>query len=103
MARLHPDLHTWRPTRAGDYTERAVLQQLRDGLPDGFDVFHSVNWSTVDSGTQHFGEIDAVVVEPQGHLVLLEIKAGHLQENAWFCRIGQRPQGRMLPGCQLIV
>jgi len=82
MARLHPDLHTWHPTRAGDYTERAVLQQLRDGLPDGFDVFHSVYWSTVDSGTQHFGEIDAVVVEPQGHLVLLEIKAGHLQENA---------------------
>jgi hypothetical protein len=81
MARLHPDTNTWRPTGAGQYTERAVLEQLRDGLPDGFDVFHSVDWSTVDAGTQHFGEIDVVVVEPQGHLVLLEIKAGSLEEN----------------------
>ena len=80
MATLHPDLHTWRPTGAGQYAERAVLLQLRDGLPDGFDVFHSVDWSTVDARGQRFGEVDAVVVCPQGHLTLLEIKAGHLEE-----------------------
>ncbi len=52
-----------------------MLEQLRDGLADGFDVFHSVDWSTVDAGVQRFGEIDVVVVDPQGHLVLLEVKA----------------------------
>ena len=80
MARLNPDLATWHPKGAGEYAERAVLEQLRDGLPDGFDVFHSVDWSTVESGAQRFGEIDVVVVDPQGHLALLEIKSGHLNE-----------------------
>ena len=80
MATLHPDLRSWRPTGAGQYAERAVLEQLRDGLANGFDVFHSVEWSTVDAGVQRFGEVDVVVVDPQGHLVLLEIKAGPLEE-----------------------
>lgn len=80
MAKLNPDIRTWRPMGAGEYAERAVLHQLCEGLPDGFDVFHSVDWSTVDGGRQHFGEIDAVVVDTLGHLVLLEIKAGSLEE-----------------------
>jgi UvrD-like helicase C-terminal domain/Nuclease-related domain/AAA domain len=80
MAKIHPDLLKWRPVDAGGYAERAVAEQLRDGLPDSFDVFHSVDWSTVDAGVQRFGEMDAVVVDPQGHLVLLEVKAGNLEE-----------------------
>ena len=59
-----------------------MLEQLCEGLPDGFDVFHSVDWSTLDEGKQSFGEIDAVVVVPHGHLVLLEIKAGSLEQAA---------------------
>jgi hypothetical protein len=82
MAQLHPDILTFHPVGLGAYAERAVLEQLRDGLPEGFDVFHSVKWSTVDSGVQRFGEIDMVVVDPQGHLVLLEVKSGELQEVA---------------------
>lgn len=80
MAQIHPDFLKFHPVGLGAYAERAVLEQLRDGLPDGFDVFHSVKWSTVDSGVQRFGEIDMVVVDPQGHLVLLEVKSGDLQE-----------------------
>lgn len=80
MAKLNPDIRTWRPMGAGEYAERAVLEQLCEGLPDGFDVFHSVDWSTVDDGKQRFGEIDAIVVDTLGHLVLLEIKAGSLEE-----------------------
>ena len=82
MAKLHPDIQAWRPLSAGEYAERAVLQQLGDGLPDGFDVFHSVDWSTLEDGRQRFGEIDAVVVDAFGHLVLLEIKAGQLEAAA---------------------
>ena len=80
MAKLHPELHTWQAVGVGQYAERAVLEQLQNGLPDAFDVFHSVDWSTVNSGEQRFGEIDVVVVDPQGHLVLLEVKAGAVEE-----------------------
>ena len=82
MAKLTPDIRSWRPLGAGAYAERAVLEQLCEGLPDGFDIFHSVDWSTLEDGNQRFGEIDAVVVDPRGHLVLLEIKAGSLEQAA---------------------
>ena len=80
MAKLHPNISTFRPMGAGEYAERAVLQQLADGLPDEFDVFHSVDWSTVDGDQQRFGEVDVVVVDALGHLALLEVKAGLLEE-----------------------
>lgn len=92
MAKLTPDIRSWRPLGAGAYAERAVLEQLCEGLPDGFDVFHSVDWSTLDDGKQRFGEIDAVVVDPHGHLVLLEIKAGSLEQEAPMPGAGQGAQ-----------
>ena len=67
MAKLNPDVRAKRPMGAGEYAEHAVLEQLCNGLPDGFDVFHSVDCSTVDGAGQHFGEIDVVVVDSQGH------------------------------------
>ena len=76
MANIHPSIESLNLRNAGAYKERDVLITLQDGLPQGFDVFHSVNWSTVNHGQQRFGEIDAVVVAPQGHIVLLEVKAG---------------------------
>lgn len=82
MATLHPSLHTFTPTSAGAYRERDILQILQDGLPQGFDVYHSVNFSAVHSGTQTFGEVDAVVLTPNGHLVLLEVKAGEVSATA---------------------
>ena len=80
MAKIHPDLQSWRPRGAGQYAERAVLEQLRDGLAPGFDIFHSVDLSAVHAGVQGFGEIDVVVVNSQGHLLLIEVKAGELEE-----------------------
>lgn len=62
--------------------EREVLQQLADGLPQDFLVFHNVNWSSVTNGTQFFGELDAVVLSPSGHIVLLEVKAGEVRFSA---------------------
>jgi hypothetical protein len=66
----------------GAYRERDVLNMLARGLPDSFDVFHSINWSTADREMQFFGEIDLAVVSPLGNLVLLEVKSGKVQENA---------------------
>ncbi|MDO9480196.1 MAG: AAA family ATPase [Hydrogenophaga sp.] len=82
MARLIPDLHTLRLLNGGHYRERDVLVQLADGLPPDWVVLHSVDWSSIhpDDGTQHFGEIDIVVMAPWGHLVIIEVKAGVLQQ-----------------------
>lgn len=93
MAKLNPDVRAKRPMGAGEYAEHAVLEQLCNGLPDGFDVFHSVDCSTVDGAGQHFGEIDVVVVDSQGHLVLLEVKAGHLEQGAQGLPLAKRYGG----------
>lgn len=76
MATLHPPLSTLHPSSAGAYRERDILSLLEQGLPDGFDVFHNVGWAAMHGGIQSFGELDAVVVAPTGHLMLLEVKAG---------------------------
>ena len=80
MARLHPSFPTRAPTSAGHYRERDVLRLLELGLPDRFDVFHNLPWSSMHQGRQVFGEVDLMVVAPQGHLLIIEIKAGDLQE-----------------------
>ena len=79
MAQLLPDLPPPHAMPIGLMREREVLLQLADGLPHEFLVFHSVNWSSVTNGTQWFGELDAVVLSPNGHIVLLEVKAGEVR------------------------
>jgi Holliday junction resolvase-like predicted endonuclease len=82
MARLIPDLHTLRLLNSGHYRERDILAQLAEGLPADWTALHSVDWSSVHAGdkTQLFGEIDIVVMAPWGHLVLIEVKAGAVQQ-----------------------
>jgi hypothetical protein len=60
----------------GDYRERDLLWLLRDGLPDSFDVFHGLTWSAMHGAFQAFGELDLTIVSPNGHLLVLEVKAG---------------------------
>ena len=79
MAIIHPSIEHLHLTTPGAYRERDVLLLLEEGLPLGFDVYHSVNWSVVKNGKQRFGEIDAVVLSPFGHTAILEIKSGMVQ------------------------
>ena len=80
MARIHPSAPLHAPLTAGDYRERDVLRMLGDGLPADFDVFHNLPWSSMHQGQQHFGELDLVVISPLGHILLLEVKAGAIEE-----------------------
>lgn len=80
MARLHPSTPLSGPLGAGDYRERDVLRTLATGLPDSFDIFHNLPWSSVHKSGQQFGEIDLVVISPAGHVLLLEVKAGSVHE-----------------------
>ena len=81
MALLHPSAPLAPPTTRGLQREHDVLRLLAADLPDGYDVFHSVDWSCVFDGRQLHGEIDVAVVAPNGHIVLLEIKAGPVVES----------------------
>ncbi len=66
-------------TGIGAIREKEVLDQIRATLPEGHEVFDNVDWSSVYNDRQWFGEIDAVVLAPTNHLVLLEIKAGPVE------------------------
>jgi thymidine kinase len=82
MALIHPSTPLHGPLGAGEYRERDVLRMLAAGLPDSFDVFHNLPWSSIHQGSQHFGELDLVVISPVGNILLIEVKAGAINEGA---------------------
>ncbi len=77
MARLYPTLPPQAGAlSAGEYAELDLLQTLERGLSDAFTLFHSVDWSRVNDEHEQHGEIDIVVVNQAGDLLLMEVKAG---------------------------
>jgi hypothetical protein len=77
MAIIHPRISPPLALQHGGYQlELKLLEILRMGLPDNFDVFHGLAWSTVHNAMQKFGELDLTVVSPQGQILILEVKAG---------------------------
>lgn len=78
MAQISPVLDTVRHD-AGLYRELDVLERLQQSLPDGYEIFHSVAWQTAHHGEARQGEIDLVVLAPNGNILLVEVKAGELQ------------------------
>jgi hypothetical protein len=80
MATLHPTVHAPSTLSVGAYRERDVLQALELGLPTGWDIFHNVDWASVHNGRPQIGEVDIAVVSPGGFLLLVEVKAGRVDE-----------------------
>ena len=80
MARTFPD--GWEALEAAGAIpfEIATLRRLAADLPDDFSVFHGVHWTRLDHGYSVYGEIDFIVVGPQGQVVLIEQKSGLLAE-----------------------
>jgi len=78
MAKLHPALSSVHPHTAGLAAELDVLERLA-GLSDAFEVFHSVDWSSGSATTERHGEIDVVIVNQAGDLLLVEVKAGGVE------------------------
>lgn len=83
MARIVPDgwqnLDTATPSIQ---RELETLHKLSSALPDDYTVYHGIHWSTLDRGHAVFGEIDFVVVNRAGDLLLIEQKLGFLGETA---------------------
>jgi len=61
---------------AGDYAELELLKTLERGLSDAYTLFHSVDWSRGTGKQEQHGEVDIVVVNQAGDLLLMEVKAG---------------------------
>lgn len=62
----------------GEYAELELLQTLERGLSDAYTLFHSVDWSRGTGEHEHHGEIDIVVVNQTGNVLLMEVKAGNV-------------------------
>jgi hypothetical protein len=88
MARIIPD--GWRELAGSESTaaalpasaqrHRETLELFARGLPDDYTVYHAVHWTTVERGFSVYGEIDFVVVNRHGDVLLVEQKTGFLEE-----------------------
>ena len=76
MAILHPENFDLLRQDAGLYRELDLMERLEQYLPANYEVFHSVSWFSVINSHDHHGEIDVVVMSPDGNLLLVEVKAG---------------------------
>jgi hypothetical protein len=83
MAHVVPDgWQAMEATTAGAARELETLRVLAAALPDDYTVYHAVHWTNVERGYALFGEIDFIVVNRAGNLLLIEQKTGFLNETA---------------------
>ena len=84
MANMHPkNISEYLPTDS----ERIVYQELKNQLPDSFDVFYSVSWTDYQNGKLVKSEADFVVVSPDYGFLCLEVKGGsavRVEDNVWY-------------------
>ena len=82
MANILPD--GWRALEVTGAAAREIetLASLADALPDAYTVYHAVHWTHLEHGFSVYGEIDFVVVNLSGDVLLIEQKSGFLIETA---------------------
>lgn len=80
MAHIHPP--GWRELAVTGAAQREIetLSLLAQALPDDYAVFHGVHWTNLDNGFSAFGEVDFIVLAPDGRVLLIEQKSGFLSE-----------------------
>jgi len=81
MAHIQPE--GWRDMSVTGAAQREIetLTLLAQALPDEYTIFHGVHWTQLDNIGHTFsvyGEIDFIVLSPQGRLLLIEQKSGFL-------------------------
>jgi hypothetical protein len=79
LAKVYPSLSHIPALSTGAAAELDVLERLASGLSGGFVIFHSVEWSSGAATTERHGEVDVVVVNQAGDLMLLEVKSGDVK------------------------
>jgi hypothetical protein len=77
MATLCPSIPSQKTAlNTGEYAELELLQTLERGLPDAYTLFHSVDWSRGIGAQEQHGEIDIVIINQAGDVLLIEVKSG---------------------------
>jgi hypothetical protein len=81
MARIYPADIT-RLALAGAHSHELVtLRELKEKLPNDFAVFHGVHWTREYRSDTAYGEIDFVVVNQAGEVLVIEQKNGSVDES----------------------
>lgn len=84
MANMYPkNISEYLPTNS----ERIVYYELKNQLPDSFDVFYSVSWTSNVNGKLVKSEADFIVASPDFGFLCLEVKGGNsirVEENVWY-------------------
>ena len=80
MAHIHPP--GWRELAVTGAAQREIetLSLLAEALPDDYAVFHGVHWTNLENGFSAYGEVDFIVLAPDGRVLLIEQKSGFLTE-----------------------
>lgn len=58
-------------------SEKVVYYALKSQLPESFDVFYSVKWTTYEKGQRIQSEADFIVASPEYGFLCLEVKGGN--------------------------
>jgi hypothetical protein len=80
MPQIYPS--GWRELAVTGAAAREIetLHLFAQRLPDALTVYHGVHWTKVEDGYSVYGEIDFIIVAPNGRMLLIEQKAGFLSE-----------------------
>jgi len=82
MAHIHPA--GWREMSVTGAAVREIetLSLLEKRLSDTpYEIYHGVHWTNVEHGFSAYGEIDFIILAPNGRLLLIEQIAGFLNES----------------------
>ncbi|MFT5533011.1 MAG: hypothetical protein ACI802_001238 [Candidatus Paceibacteria bacterium] len=60
--------------------EIATLSRFADSLDTAYLIFHGVHWTNIEDRYSVYGEIDFILVAPNGRVLVIEQKAGFLSE-----------------------
>ncbi|HTN64708.1 MAG TPA: ATP-binding domain-containing protein [Burkholderiaceae bacterium] len=83
MAQIYPS--GWREMAVTGAAAREIetLTMLDAALADApYHIYHGVHWTNIEKGFSAYGEIDFIVVAPNGRTLLIEQKSGFLSETA---------------------
>lgn len=81
MAYIHPSGWSEMSVTGLAARELDTLSYLDAALKDApYSIYHGVHWTNVEKGYSAYGEIDFIIVAPNGRLLLIEQKSGFLTE-----------------------
>ena len=81
MAQIHPA--GWREMSVTGAATREIetLSLLEQRLSDTpYSIYHGVHWTNVEQGYSVYGDVDFIIVAPNGRMLLIEQVAGFLNE-----------------------